>query len=436
MADFTTPHRFLETILSGPMDGRRKLYGRLGMAARDPIDELLASALEFEHQEIASLDRFLAWFARGEVEIKRDPSAPTNAVRVMTVHGAKGLEAPIVILADATADPAKLGGVSRTLDFPLPEVGEVPLIRPRKAERVSPVRGAHQPPRKSATCEEHWRLLYVALTRAEERLVIAGLQPKTNGGARPENSWHLRVERALVSLGAQPEDDASLGSRRCATAARSPPSPVKPKPAPVALAGPQVPAWAKTAAPPEARPPQPLAPSAMAEDSEAAPPPSEAQRAAAERGTLIHQLLERLAPVHPDERHATALRWLERSAGVADGDARKEIADTVCAVLSPIRASRLVRRRLARRSASCRDPCRTDGSSRARSTACSSSRTRVSVIDFKTGRVPEFGRRNSGLAQGADERLYARRLRVIFPGREVRAALLYTSGPRLFELQC
>ena len=143
MADYTTPHRYLETILSGPMKGRRKLYGRLGMAARDPIDELLASALEFENQETPSLDRFLAWFARGDVEIKRDPSAPANAVRVMTVHGAKGLEAPIVILADATADPARLGGVSRTLDFPIAGVGEVPLIRPRKAERMTPFSEAH-----------------------------------------------------------------------------------------------------------------------------------------------------------------------------------------------------------------------------------------------------------------------------------------------------
>ena len=98
----------------------------------------------------------------------------------MTVHGAKGLEAPIVILADATADPAKLGGVSRTLDFPLPDVGSVPLIRPRKAERISPfteIIAAEE----VRDLEEHWRLLYVGLTRAEERLVISGLQPKVNG---------------------------------------------------------------------------------------------------------------------------------------------------------------------------------------------------------------------------------------------------------------
>ncbi|MEO8142482.1 MAG: UvrD-helicase domain-containing protein, partial [Sphingomicrobium sp.] len=98
MADYTTPARFLETILSGPLDGRRKLLHRLGPEARDPIEELLSAALEYERDDIVSLDRFLAWFGRGDVEIKRDPSAPVDAVRVMTVHGAKGLEAPVVIL--------------------------------------------------------------------------------------------------------------------------------------------------------------------------------------------------------------------------------------------------------------------------------------------------------------------------------------------------
>src|SRR5690606_16957939 len=112
------------------------LYSRLGRAARDPVEELLSSALDFERTETASLDRFLAWFTAGEVEIKRDPSAPANAVRVMTVHGAKGLEAPVVLLADATSDPSRLGGPARTLDFPLPGVGKAPLLRPRKAERM------------------------------------------------------------------------------------------------------------------------------------------------------------------------------------------------------------------------------------------------------------------------------------------------------------
>src|SRR5947209_4338299 len=202
MADYTTPSRFLETILSGPIDGRRKLYRRLGLAARDPIDELMGAALEFERDEIPSLERFHAWFARGEVEIQRDPSERANAVRVMTVHGAKGLEAPYVILADATADPANLGRRNPPLIVPIGSEA-VPVIRPRNAELVEPF--ASLMAREQAhDLEEHWRLLYVGMTRASERLVVAGIKP-TRGV--PENSWYRRVERALASLGAAPEAD-------------------------------------------------------------------------------------------------------------------------------------------------------------------------------------------------------------------------------------
>lgn len=430
MADYTTPHRYLETILSGPIQGRRKLYGRLGMAARDPMDELLASALEFENQETPSLDRFLAWFARGDVEIKRDPSAPANAVRVMTVHGAKGLEAPIVILADATADPARLGGVSRTLDFPIAGVGKVPLIRPRKAERMTPFSELIAE-EEVLDLQEHWRLLYVGLTRAEERLVIAGLRPKTKDGMLPENCWHRSVERALVSLGAGEVEDPDWGTvlRYRGTVA---PAAIRAKPQSRVLTPLTIPDWSARQAPPEARPPQPLAPSAITADTEAAPPPSEAQRVAAERGTLIHQLLERLAAVEAGARHSTALRWLERSAGLTAAQDRMEIADTVCAVLEDPRFSTLfgpgslAEAPLAATLA--------DG----RVVAGTVDRLlvepeRVSVIDFKTGRVPD-----SGIVIPASHKAqmnaYTEALRVIFPGREVRASLLYTSGPRLFEL--
>ena len=432
MADYATPHRFLETILSGPLNGRRKLYGRLGMAARDPIDELLASALDFEHQEIASLDRFLAWFSRGEVEIKRDPSAPANAVRVMTVHGAKGLEAPIVILADSTADPSKLGGISRTLDFPLQGAGEVPLLRPRKAERVSPFCELIAD-EEAKELEEHWRLLYVGLTRAEERLYIAGLQPKTKDGIRPENCWHTSVERALVSLGAHWADDDQWGQvlrYRGSVEVGA----VKAKAMPASLAQPAIPSWARAAAPPESRPPQPLAPSAMAEDRESLPPPSEAMRASAERGTIIHLLLERLADVEPVRRREVALRWLERSAGMTGADARTEIADTVCEVLSDPRFAALFGEKSlaeAPLAATLADGTVVAGTV----DRLLVEQNRISVIDFKTGKVP---RSEDAIpaSHKAQMSAYTGALRVIFPGREVRAALLYTSGPQLFELQC
>src|SRR5207253_11384054 len=107
------------------------------------------------------------------------------------------------------------------------------------------------------------------------------------------------------------------------------PRAVKAKVSRVALGPPNMPEWARAPAPAEPRPPKPLAPSQLAEDCEPAPAPTPQSRAAARRGTLIHQLLERLADVEPNARRDRALRWLEISAGVADATLREEIADQV-----------------------------------------------------------------------------------------------------------
>ena len=432
IADFTTPSVFLEAILTGPMQGRRKLYGRLGMSARDPIDELLNSAIEFERNEIASLDRFLAWFSRGTVDVQRDPGRPANEVRVMTVHGAKGLEAPVVILADATADPARLGRTPLTLDFEITqESGTAPLLRPKKEERTAPFEEQILAEEKR-DLEEHWRLLYVALTRAADRLIVAGVapKPKKDGSeARPLNCWHVAVEGAMASLGAMGADNAKWGQglfygAPAAAAKRRLDKPV--------LADIAIPRWAKVPAPPEARPPRPLAPSAIAVDNESAPPPSEAMRTAALRGTWIHQLLERLPAVPAGERAAAADRWLERSAGLADERKRAEIVHQVWGILSDSRFS----------------PLFGDGSLGEAPLAATLAdgrviagtvdrllveKERISVIDFKTGRVPETDA-DIPTAHRAQMHAYAEALRVIFPGRQIQASLLYTSGPKLIQL--
>ena len=428
MADLATPAQFLETLLSGPLNGRRKLYRRLGLASRDPIDELLASALEFERGETASLDRFLAWFAGGDVEVQRDPSGSGNAVRVMTVHGAKGLEAPFVILADSTADPAKLGGVARTVDFPLGRDGpKVPLVRPRKAERIPPFDGliANE---EAADLEEHWRLLYVGLTRASERLVVAGIRPKTE---MAENCWHKRVERAMTTLGAQPDEDR-LWRQVWRYRGDVPASRPRAKATKVAIEPGPVPDWALQPAPPESRPPRPLAPSAIAEDQEPSPPPQPGQRAAALRGTLIHQLFERLPGVAPELRLEAALRWLEHSAGIESADERYEVARLVCVILSNPRfeslfgPGSLAEAPIAATVA--------DG----RVIAGTVDRLlveadKVSVIDFKTGRVPA-SEADVPAAHRSQMTAYVEALRVIFPGRDVIASLLYTAGPQLIQI--
>jgi ATP-dependent helicase/nuclease subunit A len=193
-----------------------------------------------------------------------------------------------------------------------------------------------------------------------------------------------------------------------------------------------LPKWAREAAPPEAKPPRPLAPSALAADDHIALAPSEAMRTAALRGTWIHQLLERLPSLVPEKREAAARSWLERSAGVEDEAMRCEIAGTVCGILSDPRFSdlfgpdSLAEAPLAATLADGRviagtvDRLRVEGEL-------------VSVIDFKTGRVPADAA-SIPKAHRAQMEAYAQALEIIFPGREVRAALLYTAGPQLFEL--
>jgi ATP-dependent helicase/nuclease subunit A len=428
IADFTPPSRFLETILSGPMQGRRKLYGRLGTASRDPIDELMNSAIDFERKETASLDRFLSWFSRGDVDVQRDPGAPANEVRVMTVHGAKGLQAPVVIIADATADPKKLG--RQPVSIQIPELAGAPLLRPKKEERLPPF-DALILREEVRDLQEHWRLLYVALTRAADRLIVAGVAPKEKkdgSDARPENCWHRAVQNGLLAIGAAPVEDSGRVSLVHAVDA-----PVRARQQKIVEIGPvELPGWATAPAPPEARPPRPLAPSALAEDREPASPPTPQMRAAAERGTIIHALLERLPAVAPDRREEAALRWLEQSAGIADAGERADIARCVCDIISDQRFTGLfgegslgeapIAATLA------------DG----RVIAGTVDRLliepdRVLVVDYKTGRSPERPD-DIPVAHRSQMQAYSDALAVIFPGRSVEAALLYTQSGRFFPL--
>jgi ATP-dependent helicase/nuclease subunit A len=422
-ADFDTPYRFLEMILSGPMDGRRRLLARLGEEARDPIEELLNAALDFETQATPSLQRFLDWFERDEVEVVRDAAAPLDAVRVMTAHGAKGLQAPLVILADATGDP---DAAPRSTLMWQPDGFDhaLPVFRPRAAERAGAIDAALAELERRERAE-HWRLFYVAATRAEERLVIAGALGPRAQGVPPEASWYAAAARTLDALGV-PEVE---GERTFAGRTPADPVPARTAPAAAGEPGAALPDWARRPAPVEARPPRPLAPSSLGDDAVADPPPTPALRDAAERGRLMHALFERLPPLAPAAREGAARAWL-RARGVRDVD---RVVAPVLAVLEdaalaplfapdalpevPISATLADGRVIA---GTVDRLLVTDGA--------------VRVIDYKTGRhvpddaagVPPYHLRQMAAYRAA--------LRVIFPDARVEAALLYTAGARLIAL--
>lgn len=426
-ADLVTPYRFFEELLSGPLQARRKLLRRLGEEARDPIEELLNAALLFEENGTPSLQLFLDWFDRGEVQIKRDPSAPLDAVRVMTAHGSKGLQAPVVVLADAAGDPDRSPGGG--IGWPVEQGGEaVPVIRPRKEERFAPFAALIEEQEKR-DLEEHWRLLYVAATRAEEWLAIGGALGPGARGAIPANSWYAALEAALGGLDTADAEDALWGSQR-SHGQEAPKGRERTRVAPAPESSP--PAWLHRGAPEEARPPRPLAPSSIGVDTIANPPPGPAMREAAERGRLLHALFERLPDLAPAARAAAADRWLEQSAGVVDRAVREALIRDALAVIEDARFAAIFSP-----SALAEAPIAAvvEGEVIAGTVdRLLVTDDRVTIIDFKTGR-----RAPSSLDRVPEHHLdqmsaYAAALAAIFPGRAIEAALLYTAGPALIPL--
>ncbi|WP_294391752.1 double-strand break repair helicase AddA [uncultured Sphingomonas sp.] len=434
-ADLATPYRFLEDILSGPLDGRRRLMARLGHEARDPIEELLNAALSFERDATPTLQRFLDWFDRDEVEVTRDPSAPLDAVRVMTVHGAKGLQAPLVILADAPGDP----DASRTdvIEWTMEEDGDpLRIFRPRKAELTGTLGDALAHAERCER-EEHWRLLYVAVTRAEEMLVIGGALGPRAKGVPPAQSWYAELDRALEILGAEWRDDADWGAVRSYGGAAGAGG-VHADPAAKLLrralpAPPPLPSFIGRPAPQESRPPRPLAPSSLGEDLTADPPPGPAMLAAARRGRLLHALFERLPDLPPDERMRAGDQWLEQAGGVADPAERKALVTEVCGIVAaPAHRDLFDPAGLAEAPIAAVLPDGTVVSGTVDRLVVGDDR--ILLADFKTGgRVPASAE-EAPVHHLRQMAAYVAALAVIFPDRPIDAALLYTSGPTLIPL--
>lgn len=423
LAADVSPYRFLETILSGPLAGRQKLLARLGEEARDAIDTVLDQALACEAAGAASLQAFLAWMAAEDVEVKRDPEAALDAVRLMTVHGAKGLQAPIVIMADACTVPRpEAGPVLRALD----NGPELPLWLPPGLV-VPPAWAQDEKLRRAERAtKEYRRLLYVALTRAEEILCIGGASKPTKEWDVNPDSWYALIEAALSPLAEEADAHWPQPVRVLRSGPAAVPKAVEVKPADSHLPADQ---WWLRAAPAEARPPRPLAPSSLGPDTVADPPPDAARRVAARRGTALHTLFETLPALAPPVRRDVALQWCALNVPDLDAD---ELVATVLAVLDdPAFAPVFAADALTEAPVAAVVGEAVIAGSIDRLLV---SDTEVLAVDFKTGSRVPAGLDAVPPAHLAQMGAYAAALARVFPGRTVRAGLLYTAGPRLIDL--
>lgn len=431
-ADYQTPQALIAWLLTGPWQGRAKLVARLGAEANDPLDELLNAAFAYEAEHWPSLAGFIAWFDAGTGDLKRDSDGAAGQVRVMTVHGSKGLQAPIVILADATGAPGDPGELSLE-DNPLGEVLErarrVPLPPLGKEEKRGRILEAEEAKKREAL-QEHWRLLYVALTRAEEALFIGGSLNKKEArkGEPHEDSWYARL--APLFEGEEIADPVwhwrrEWGERAAPLASGDA---AAPQGEPVVL-----PPWALEPVAEEPRPPRPLAPSAAGEDKGGEPPlPPEAARHAARRGSLIHALLERLPDVSVPDRAEAARRWLARQAGDLAEELREEIIAAALGVLDhPDFAAIFSGEALAEVPLAATVEGVVVAGTADRLLI---GKDTVSVVDFKTTRRPPASAADVPLSTLRQMAAYVAALEAIYPGRKVRAGVLYTHVPLLLDL--
>lgn len=427
-ADFTTPYRFLEEILSGATAGRKKFATRLGAEVLVPIEEFLNLAIEFEQSRGGTLQQFLDWFERNSSEIKRERLTGSNEVQIMTVHGAKGLQAPVVILADMTVDPGQ-SGKDPNSSLPLEDGGALPLLRIDKESRVGCLDDLESA-REAKELNEHYRLLYVALTRAEERLIMAG-SLGAKKAAKPE-CWYAAVEQAMDTLGCTTVNDPKGRLVRIVKgqAGTSVAGDRKPQTASTGAALP-VPEWLSQPARPEARPPRPLAPSQLDDSDVGDRPAEQVMRHAAERGKLVHGLIERIDADRLAHFAEDAARWLK----ARDREGRHDLLAIISQVQSLVQDVRW--QDLFSSKAKAEIPIAAvvgETVITGRIDRLLVDEHYVRIVDFKTSRrVPKdvAGVNLSELRQMAH---YVAAVERIFPGRKVSAALLYTHAPLMMEL--
>jgi ATP-dependent helicase/nuclease subunit A len=389
------PFEFFSAVLG---QARLRIVSRLGSEANDAIDAFLDRALDYEEAHGTSLAGFVNWFQAGEIEIKRNMEQGSGEVRVMTVHGAKGLEAPIVLLPDTTSWEQGRGdsllmleggdGYAKVPLWVVPKLGPSKAVKELKAQQ------------KDVALAEYRRLLYVAMTRACDELYVCGYRGKPEPSG---NCWFNTVHDALLNKMVPLEGGGGwrLGAAPVMAQPVAEPRPAAPVPLPGWMLRDAAVAPAPAAAPARRRPEQRVA-----------------------RGILIHRILQNLADL-PAAEHAAHIAAAVRRAG-HDASLAEQLTTLIA---DPVLAEILSAEGHSEASLIARRP---DGSpERRRIDRLVMTADGILVADYKTDReVPETagGCNPDYLLQLA---AYRTALRLAEPGRPMRFCLVYTEAPRL-----
>ena len=431
----TTPFGFYMRLL-GADGGRRAMLGRLGPEAGDALDEFLALTLSHERDGAPSLLAFLARLENQSLSIKRDMDAAGNAVRVMTVHAAKGLEAKVVFLPDTCGAPSGRHDPNLFL-FPGRDYALL-AWSPRK-DADAPAIAAARAALRQAAQDEHRRLLYVALTRAEERLYIAGFD---GAAGRAEGCWYDMIaasDLGLIESPAPYDHTQTIRHRRdpgLTVAALDPVSDPRHSP--------PLPAWLTAIPRPEVAYAPPLRPSNALGAADQLPVDPDAfglstgarqRHEAALIGRLAHHLLQHLPNVPQTARRSAALRHgATHGKGLPPERLGRLVDDLMSVIDMPALGTLFAPGSQAEVGVAGRVTL-PDG----RSVEIAGQIDRIGVgesdvmiADFKTGKPHDLNTvPPSYVAQLA---LYRAAIAPLYPGKAIHAALVWTTGPTVLVL--
>ena len=453
-AAFRPVFEFYAGVLAGTggRDGiRRRMIARLGRDAGDILDEFLNFCLAQERTGLPGLEAFLATLESAGPEIKREMDQTRDEVRIMTVHAAKGLEAPVVFLVDAGGAPFSDQHLPRLIPFQPPRRGwSGPGYLWRSGSDVANEfsKGVCGALREKAE-EEYNRLLYVGMTRAEDRLIVCGYHGKR--APRPA-TWHGIVRDALCGAPETAERvDEATGQtvQRFRTTTTPRPPDAEPKVSAAPAPGTPPPAVASLYEElPHAPPlPRPLAPSGASALIDPAGPAVIAGRSpvldavdeprlAVRRGIAIHRLMQALPSLPAAERAAAAHRYLARAGEDWPDEERRLALESVLRVLGDERFSPIFAEG-SRAEVSVMGPLTIRGVERAVSGTIDRLAVtdhEVMIADFKTNRPPPRDLAEVPESYVLQLALYRALLRHVYPGHRISAALLFTEAPMLLAV--
>lgn len=418
------PYEFFAGVL-GRDGGRRAFLTRLGAEANDALAEFIAAALDFESRHVPSLQGFLAWMRDTQAVVKREMEQGRDEVRVMTVHNAKGLEAKFVILPETATIP-RPSNDDRLLVNDSPQDGRPLLLWSGKKGQEPALVAEARARRERDMLAEYRRLLYVAMTRAEDHLLIAGY-PSGTGKGPPAESWYtLIAERLLAYCEEERGEDGQTIAWHYPALANAAAAPA------AAMAAADVklaPAWLTAPPSPPPRQREIAAPSRLTTGAAAqsSRPPEATGLSARARGDVLHRLLQILPSLPSTRRQQAAIAYVDRQLGAA-GDG---LAGEALAVLSLPDMASLLSGDVLTEVPVAGDVVLASGRSltlSGRIDLLAVKPGRIAILDYKSGEIPESG---TPAAYATQMALYIALLRTRYPGWFIDAYLLWTKLPRL-----